>query len=191
MMLQIDRKNLVVIDVETSGINPFIHEVLSIAFVPFNLNLPKKIIHVHHQNIKWGDFAKENFKKFSIEWHRDAITPEMACSEIEIYLKETFNNQTATAIGHNIGFDISFLRKLAYQGKRDQLSGLSHRALDTHTLLYLLTLEEKIPESAVTSEAAFDYFNIFVSEENRHTAIGDAEATNILFRKILEKLQNN
>jgi DNA polymerase III subunit epsilon len=187
-MLNLRDNNLVVLDIETSGTNPFRHEALSVALVPLVAVGPPFQIHLAHQKIEWNEFALSNFRKFEYDWKTSAVPPDVACASIEQYLRRTFAGRTATLIGHNVGFDIAFLRKIAFQGGRDEIAGISHRAIDTHTLLYLLSLEGKIPASALSSEGAFRHFHIAVSDEERHTALGDAIATRELVACVLKEL---
>jgi DNA polymerase III subunit epsilon len=188
LSLSFDDKNLVVVDIETTGVNPFKHDALAIAFVPLNRSVPAKQVFISHQEIEWDEFARENFRKFESEWKRTAISPAQACSEIESYVQTFFGRQAVTLIGHNVGFDIAFLRKLAFQGGRDQIAGLSHRAVDTHTLLYLLAAEGKIPWEATKSDGAFQFFEIQFASNLRHTALEDARATGTLFIRVVQKL---
>lgn len=188
-MNQLNHENLVAIDLETSGINPFKHDVLSIALVPIDEKLPPKTLYIRHNSIEWSSFAYSNFLRFSSTWEENCIDPNQACEEIENYLRRTFHGNIATPIGHNIGFDVAFLRRLAFQAGRDQLAGLSHRALDTHTMLFVLNYQKKIPKEALSSDGAFSYFNIDIQEKHRHTAIGDAEATRTLFKLMLNNLK--
>ena len=90
-------------------------------------------------------------------------------------------------VGHNIGFDLGFLKQLAFLSGKDELTGASHRVLDTYTMLFLLHEKGLIPSSALTSDGAFRYFGIRISETQRHTALGDALATRDLFRAIFDK----
>jgi DNA polymerase III epsilon subunit-like protein len=178
----------VVIDLETSGTNPFRHSVLSVGMVPLSASVHAKMVYVRPPTIVWNEFALNNFKKFSDEWEANAISPSEACSEIEEYLSGSFSVNPVTPIGHNIGFDVAFLRQLAFMGGREQLAGLSHRSIDTHTLLYLLHLQGRIPSSARGSDGAFNHFGIEVPDEFRHTALADAFATRDLFARVLEML---
>lgn len=180
-------KDLVVIDVETSGVNPFRHEILSVGLVPMDIGLPTAVVHIRPDTIQWSEFARKNFEQFSAEWYAQAISPIKACEAIEEFLNRTFPGRSATPVGHNIGFDLGFLKKLAFLGDRDEIAGLSHRAIDTHTLLHLLFLQGKIPKQATSSDGAFDYFGIQIEKSRRHTALGDAMATRELFRLVLEK----
>lgn len=182
-------KDLIIIDIETSGTNPFRHEILAIGLVPFDDNLPPAEIYIRPmeiEEIKWTDFAQKNFEHFREVWEKKAISPDEACAAITQYLTTTFSGQTVTSVGHNIGFDVAFLRKLAFQSGQDQIAGLSHRVVDTHTLLYILAKSGKIPIEAVSSNGAFKYFGINIDEKDRHTAIGDAMATRKLLSHIFE-----
>lgn len=187
-MKNASNRHLVVVDIETSGTNPFMHEALALAFVPVGANIPPASFYVSHESIVWSDFARRNFENFQRTWRQEAVSARRTCEAIEQYLQRHFGDATVTLVGHNIGFDVAFLRKLAFQGGRDQLAGVSHRAVDTHTLLYVLAMQGLIPYEAVTSDGAFRYFNIEIAAEARHTAMGDALATRELLIRILDRL---
>jgi DNA polymerase-3 subunit epsilon len=189
-MLNLSNRDLVVVDVETSGINPFRHDVLAVGLVPLNSELPATVVYVRPEAIEWSEYARRNFERYSSEWEAAALAPSEACDFIEKYLAETFSGRIATPIGHNIGFDVAFLRRLAFLGGREQLAGLSHRAIDTHTLLYLLSLQGRIPIAATTSDGAFKHFGVRIEDRVRHTALGDAKATRELVIRVLETILN-
>jgi DNA polymerase-3 subunit epsilon len=180
--------NLIAIDVETTGENPFIHDVLSVALVPVIAQWEPLVVHVRHHEPEWSDFGRRNFALFTQEWNRTAITPPEAIKYIERYLDSHLAGGTATLVGHNVGFDLTFLRKLASQGGRSSLPAIGHRTLDTHTLLYMCWLQGRIPEEARTSEGAFAAFGITVDKWNRHTALADAIATKTLFLRLVDLL---
>lgn len=178
---------LLVLDLETSGVNPFRHQVLSVGMVPLNGNEQPKVVYVRPKEICWTEYAQEHFAKYAAEWEAKAVPPTQACVEIERYLVDRFPHTAVTPVGHNVGFDVAFLRQLAFDGSRDQLAGLSHRAIDTHTLLYLLFHGGLIPSSALTSDGAFRHFGITVPKPLRHTALGDVVATRDLVRALLKR----
>lgn len=182
-----DLKNLVVIDTETSGTNPLVHDVLSLAFVPLSHARAPLVIYVHHDDICWTDFAHRNFQNFAHEWKARAVSPKQAVNEVERYLSIQFERSVVTPVGHNIGFDLSFLKRLAFQAGRESIELLGHRAIDTHTMLYLLYLKGVIPLSATSSDGAFQHFGLDVPEHERHTAYGDAVATRHLFSFLLSE----
>jgi DNA polymerase III epsilon subunit-like protein len=191
MMLNQVNRELVVIDVETSGVNPFWHDILAIGIAPLYSELPTKLVYVRPDKITWGKYAKENFKKYKLEWDAAALAPINACEAVEKYLAELFPGQTVTPVGHNIGFDVAFLRKLAFMGGKEQLAGLAHRVIDTHTLLFFLSLQGVIPQEATSSDGAFKFFGIDIPDDIRHTALGDAIATREILKGILELVDRN
>lgn len=188
-MINLRDSSLVVIDVETSGVNPFRNEILAVGLVPLLDNAPPLEVYIRPNAIEWSAYARENFQKYAAKWETCAVTPPIACDAIEKYVLNNFSSNQVTPIGHNIGFDISFLKKLAFLGGRDELAVLSHRAIDTHTMLYVLYLQDKLPQSALSSDGAFRYFGIRVADSARHTAIGDALATRELMLRLLDLLE--
>jgi DNA polymerase III epsilon subunit-like protein len=121
-VIELDKRNLFVVDLETTGTNPFVHEILAVGIVPLDPNTESRVFYVSldTERTEWTSFARANFAKFETEWRQGAATPARVCEDIEGYLKISCDGP-ATAIGHNIGFDISFLRKLAFRGNRSDL----------------------------------------------------------------------
>lgn len=97
--------------------------------------------------------------------------------------KEYFNNIIMTVAGHNVGFDISFLKQLYKDSNDNFLDDFSHRAIDTSSILQFLYFSEKLEKNISSSDDAFQYFNIGV--EKRHTALDDCRATVSLFNKLI------
>jgi DNA polymerase-3 subunit epsilon len=191
MMKDLRLENLIVIDVETSGVNPFRHQILSVAIAPLFGATEPKVVYVKHDHIEWTSFARQHFAKYATEWEALGTSPELACAAVEQYVEKVAANSKAIPVGHNIGFDVAFLRQLAFLGGRDQIAGLSHRVIDTHTLLYVLYAAGQIPSSALTSDGAFQEFGISISDVDRHTALGDVLATRELVRQLFEYLTSH
>lgn len=181
---------LVVIDVETTGLNPFKHQVTAVALLPMYEGASPRVVYVRPADVTWSTFAKSYFKRYTREWNQLAVEPIRACEEIEAFLAEEFGDTVATPVGHNIGFDVAFLRQLAHLGGRDQFARLSHRVVDTHTLLFLLHLRGEIPSGALSSDGAFAHFGISVPRDSRHTAVGDVIATKELFKRAMDRLNS-
>lgn len=179
-------KHWLIVDLETSGSNPFQHDALAAAFVPLQRGLPTLELYVRPrpEGIVWNEFARSNFDSYRREWEAEAITPEKACDRIEEYVRNLYPDSYATPVGHNVGFDQAFLRKLAFLGGREQLAGISHRGIDTHTLLNYLEWKGRLPSTALTSTGAFAHFDI-PTRGTRHTALTDALATRELIERLL------
>lgn len=186
--MNLENSSAVVIDVETSGVNPFRNDVLAVGLVPLSPELPSLEVFIRAENIEWSPYAKKIFDGYSSAWEKNAVSPQSACAVIEDYLRSVFPKLPVTPIGHNIGFDVAFMRKLAFLGERDELLGLSHRAIDTHTLLFALVSKGILPDTVLSSDGAFRHFHIEVPEKARHTAIGDAIATRELVLRLFQLL---
>mgnify|MGYP001608867504 CR=1 FL=1 len=91
-------------------------------------------------------------------------------------------------VGHNVGFDYSFLKQLVATTGHERLPKLSHRSVDTHSLLRCLAWLGRIPVSACSSDGALAHFGIDVADGERHTALGDARATLRLTEAIFDEL---
>ncbi len=178
--------NLVAVDVETSGLNPFNHQLLAVGLSPFGSSVAPTTIYVRHDNIVWSPQASRFFERYKADWEREAVESASAIRRIEAFFAKVSANRPAQLVGHNIAFDLSFLKQLASQGGKDELAGVSHRTLDTHTMLYLLNQLDLIPSAAMTSDGALKYFGVVVDDSKRHTALGDAIATRQLVQAIFE-----
>ena len=121
------------------------------------------------------------------------VSPADAVARIEAFLAQYFTLDTAGAVplaGHNVGFDIAFLRRLYRLAERDYDRVFSHRTLDTAGILRFLVIAGLLPLEGAGSTAAFEYFGITFGHHARHSALGDAEATAMLFTKLLALVQH-
>lgn len=178
-------QKLVAIDVETSGINPFRHQILSLALVPLDPSRSPLELYVNEGEPEWQRTAADYFEKSRAVWEAYGRSASEACAALSSYIETVFGDHI-TVVGHNVGFDVAFLRQLAFQAGLDQMPLMSHRVIDTHTILYLLHLSGMIPEDALSSDGAFRHFGIRPQACARHTALGDALATRELFMRVLE-----
>lgn len=181
-------RDIVVLDLETTGTNPVIHDPVSVAFVPLADHLPPLSVAIRPPNPVWSEYAAANFSRFRSEWTHAAVSPMEALIHVEQYLGQICEGRDAIVVGHNVGFDLAFLRKLATYSGKDDVTSISHRSVDTHSILFVAWLLGRIPEEALTSDGAFRHFQIIVSPEARHTALGDAIATKVMFIRILDLL---
>ena len=79
--------------------------------------------------------------------------------------------------GHNVAFDIGFIKALYRRNNKDFYSRFSYRFLDTGSILRFMHLQGKLENDISSSDKAFEFFGITFEENKRHTALGDAEAT--------------
>jgi len=177
---------LLFIDTETGGLDPNKHSLLSLAMVVWE---DMEIIDSQELLINDGKLSvtKEalSINKIDIEKHKkSAILSSQAIEKIVAFIGKHFPHQRKiTLAGHNVQFDVNFLRFFFSQNNENFSKFFSHRIIDTSSILYYLYLAGHLKQKAVSSDDAFELFKIKV--EGRHTAIGDAIATAKLFTKLL------
>lgn len=183
---------LLVIDTETGGIDPDRHSLLSIAAVVWEdgaLNAEFEVL-VAEPDLTVTARALEINRIDLVLHSRKAVMPVEAMARLETFLNEQFQHERAQGerivlAGHNIGFDVGFLKRLCRMAGVDFESLFSHRVLDTASILRFLSLAGRVPESATTSSNAFAAFNISIKDSERHTALGDARATAALLAALV------
>ena len=178
--------DLLVIDTETTGPDPFVHDLISVALVPMDRSISGLEVYVDFPaDASWSDFARNNFRKLESPWRSKAVSPSVAVEIIQNYIDDFSLNREIYLAGHNVGFDRAFFQKLAFKAGRSGFRSVSHRNYDTHSVIMHGVLLGKYPESVVQSSGAFEYFNIDVARKDRHTAMGDALATRDLIAHLL------
>lgn len=175
--------SIVAIDVETSGPNVFENDLLYLAFIPFNRSIPSlEVAIAWHTELYWSGRGKEFFERYEETYKKIAVNPEIFCKIVTNYLDRNFNTKV-TLVGHNVGFDYYFLKKTFFKEKVAMPANLSHRTIDTHTLLLEKIIKGTVAPESVSSDHAFDFFKL--TTKKRHTALEDARMALELFEKLI------
>jgi len=192
MMIEKTENRLLFIDTETGGTNPQKHSLLSIGLAVWEKN--KGILGSNEYFIKHDKYVitkeAQKINQFDEEKHnKESKIGKIVVSEINSFIANYFlPNYLVPLAGHNIQFDINFIKKF-YQGLGVSFNKIySHRALDTYSILRYLFYTGKIDKDISSSSKAFTYFNVKVS--HRHSALCDVLATVELFEKMLELTKN-
>ncbi len=186
------RNRLLFIDTETGGLDPDKHSLLSLAMVVWE---DMKIIDSQELLINDGILSVTgealSVNRIDMGKHKQsAISSSQAIEKILLFVGKHFPEQKKiTLAGHNVHFDIGFLRIFFSRNDKDFSKYFSHRIIDTSSILHYLYLAGHIKHRAISSDDAFELFGIEV--EGRHTAIGDARATTKLFTKLLYLVQHS
>ncbi|MCD6039164.1 MAG: rnt [Gammaproteobacteria bacterium] len=181
----------VVVDVETSGLNPATDALLEIAVVPLALNkqgvlFPLNTEAYHIEPFQGAHFDPESLALTGIDpGHpfRYAIPEQQALHNIFItinHLLEEFSCQRAVLVGHNAWFDLAFIQAAI---KRCQLRAVpfhSFTSLDTATLSAVALGETVLARALRAAKIPFDI-------NQAHSAIYDAEKTAALFCHIVNQ----
>ena len=177
--------NYVIIDTETGGLDPSKHSLISVGLVSAcGTRMDEFIVKEPTLMADPRSMAIHGITEHTINEH--GLTPDDAVDRFEAF----FNNMDGPVllVGHNISFDLSFIKRLYRLTNRTQPRKISHRSLDTHTLLWTGIQLGIFPSSTNTSDGAFSHFDIEPPADKRHTALGDAIATQKLVDEIMHAL---
>ena len=184
------RNRLLFIDTETGGLDPGKHSLLSLAMVVWE---DMELIDGQEILINDGILSVTQealaINKIDIEKHRQQALPSsMAMAEILLFIGRHFHGDgKITLAGHNVHFDVNFLKSFFYSQNINFSTYFSHRIIDTSSILHYLYLAGRLKQRATSSDDAFAHFDIMV--DGRHTALGDAMATARLFNKLLRLMK--
>lgn len=159
------------LDVEATGLNPHVDNVIEVAVVVFT---ESEIIS------QWSHLVRPKQSLGKDVSSLTGISQEMLdsaprLSEIEDELRERIGDRPI--VGHNIGFDLSML---AADGFTSQ-----NPVIDTYTLA--TGLLHDVPNFQLGTLAT--YVGYEIPPEERHRALGDAVATVYLFQDLVTRLR--
>jgi DNA polymerase-3 subunit epsilon len=179
---ELDKISFVVLDTETTGFDYEKDRMLCIGalqLVNQTIEVKKGFEIYIHQEV----YGKESAKIHGI-LKNEAVAKVSELEALKVFLNYLGNN---VIVAHHAYFDITMInRALARHG----MPPLKNKNIDTSNL-YKKTL---IKSNLITRKSQYsldelaDKYNI--SKKDRHTAIGDAYITAILFLKILTKLKD-
>lgn len=177
---------LLFIDTETGGIDPQRHSLLSIGLVVWEdgVVVATSEIFINDGNEGYTKEALSINNIDLVQHKKEAIGSAYAVRKMIEFTKYHFETEKITLAGHNVAFDIAFIKQVFKKNRRSFNNYFSHRSIDTSSILSYLQICNIIKAPIKSSSDAFRYFNISVN--GRHTAVGDALATVELFNKLIE-----
>lgn len=173
---------LIFLDTETGGIDPRVNSLLSIGLVIWENKkiITEKEFLVKEKNYNVTAQAMEINKINLDELKKKGLEKSEIKKEITNLVKNNFKEKAILA-GHNINFDISFLKKIFEEKEFSEI--FSYRSIDTASIIKYLSIKKGLDLNSL--DDAIKYYNLKVNE--RHTALGDAIVTAELFNKLLEE----
>lgn len=183
-----------VVDTETGGLDAKKHSILSIAGVAWKANCeiePLFDFYICEDKIETTKRALE-VNKIDLEIVKEeGYGCYEAVREIKKALNKRFGHdrKPLTLIGHNISFDVGFIKRLYEQAGQDYYVDFRNRALDTATILEFFMIAGKIDGFRASADVLFAATNVKIEEQDRHTARGDAIATAKALNTLVSKVE--
>lgn len=172
------KHNLAFIDIETTGLNLNIHEIIEIGCViatPDLKIIDEFSIKIKPENIAQADKIALKVNGYNEELWEDAVSLSEGLRIFSEKVKE------CTMVAQNIAFDFSFLE---YNFLKTNIKNTMHyHKLDTISMAWAkFHGDEKFEHFSLREMCK--YFDI--KNENAHTGLSDAKATYELYKKLLE-----
>ena len=180
--------DLLFVDVETGGLNPGVNSLLQVGMVAyidgdirdmleFSIREENYVVSAYSLEYNGLDLYKDIYKL--------GVSKGDAVLNITDFIKKNFLDKPVF-VGHNPSIDKYFLRDLFTQCHMEMDDHISHRMIDTMSLLWGLYIAGKVPYSACSSTGAYEYFKI--PTPDKHRAIPDCVATIDLFEHLIDLL---
>lgn len=174
---------LLIVDTETGGVDPREFSVLSLAAVVWRGGRIEGEfdVFIAEPELKSEPEAMA-INRIDLGWlRRHGVPPAEAVERFHAFLRANLGGTPAdkkiSLVGHNVNFDVGFLRRLySFTGHRYE-DYFSHRVMDTASIIRFLILAGKLPLENASLSAALEFFGIKVEKWERHTALADARAT--------------
>lgn len=177
----ISKVRFVVLDTETTGFDYEKDRILSIGALSL-LNNSISVDGVFDVFLRQEKHEKESIKVHGIlkEGKKERISETEALEQLLAYLGN------AIIVAHHAMFDIQMINKAL---GRNGLPKLKNKYLDTSTLYKRTRIRSNLlqQQERYTLDELADKFDI--AKKDRHTALGDAYITAIVFLRILNRLK--
>jgi DNA polymerase III epsilon subunit-like protein len=169
---------LIVLDIETTGVNPQVHGIVSIGAIDFDSPGNQFFAECHVPDSVEVTPEALNINGYSLSDIRNPMWRQPMLHAIRAFLDWTYTCDDRTMAGINIAFDRSFLG--SWCSRYGIATGLSHRCVDLHSEVYAFFRRHrmKIPVDArKCSILNTDFIHPFVGlpeEPKPHHALNGA-----------------
>lgn len=191
-----ENQTLIFIDAETTGLNPKLHNLLTLALMVVKDN---KLVAKKEWKIKHLTYhvTEEALKVNGIdinEHDKVAQDKELVGREIIKFLNQHCNpEKRAMLVGQNTIFDKNFLETFLAGLNNERLTAynklVTHRYIDLMSITAFLNLAGVIKTEGIGLDAIIKHFDIPVKA--RHTALDDARMTIEGLYKMIQLLNPN
>ncbi len=167
---------MIVLDIESSGTNPWKHSILSIGAIDFNK--PERTFyeecrvwpeaHIDEESLKVNGFTLEDIKRENKREEGEIVRD---------FLDWVKKSSDHTIAGHNPFFDLFFIQAASQRNHLDFT--LAHRLVDLHSICYFHMVKRglkpplKNQRSDLNSDNVMEYVGISI-EPKPHNALNGA-----------------
>jgi len=173
----VSEKRLVFLDVETSGLDPQIHEVLEICL------MDKDGAVLLHSKLKPQNIGNAEARALEINGYNTKDW-ELAPSFRDLAPKIHELLKWCIAVGHNPCFDLGFikseLKRVDPKGDLKYLKGIGYHMVDTASLAYEHLCDAGLDKLSLVNVCKF----IGVELKDAHTSLADTEACRQVYFKL-------
>ncbi len=181
----------VALDTETTGLDANVNNLLTATFIVLDselIELDRLNISLQSQNYTVNAKAMEVNKINIVKHHESSKDLIDTKAQLINFLKKNKTNFYLTPVGHNIQFDIQFIKKLL---GNEYNNYFSYNSVDTIVIANFLKMCGKLPErQPVSLSKLSEYYGIQrcdkVVNESFHTSEYDTEMTVKLLKKFVE-----
>lgn len=184
-------KKILVIDTETGGLNAEVNSILTLGAVVWNDGfIEDKIeITIAEPEIFADPKALEVNGLTIEEVQAKGVSPLQAVLTLQNFLQKNNMRGKVTLGGHNVSFDIPFMKRLYRLGGVDFDKQFSFRYLDTMQIAFLFNFAGKFNLTSVSLDSVTKYYGCSPERvDGKHGALGDAEATARCLTKMLASM---
>jgi DNA polymerase III epsilon subunit-like protein len=182
---------VLVFDVETTGLDPVVHDVVSLAMgVSIGGNEPTEWKHIKMQPHSYENISQEalDVTGMTVEEMRTWQPPHEALYRIEAFFGSYINKYSKTdklyPMGYNVGFDLEFLDKFFRKCNNTYFGSWQNwRKIDVYSMVaQQAILDDKFvpPEWKLAPVCKF----YGLEEFDAHDALEDIKATWKLYKKL-------
>lgn len=169
------KQKIIVFDTETGGLDPQEHSLLQVGILVCEdgVVLDKLKINIIHENYVVTERAME-INRIDLTSHTGSTAHE-AVEEITAFVKKHFS-KPAQVLGHNVPFDVGFLKELFKSVGANYDRVFSYRLLDTSSIARFLIFAGIIPDGGSLGQLA-KQFGVEFDQDSLHDALVDCEVT--------------
>jgi len=176
-------QRILFIDTETGGLDPAKFSILTLGLALWKDGVVEDSVEIR---IAEPEIASEPeamaVNGIDLEaLGRDGLSPFVAVNHINTFLlKHDMYDKKITLGGHNVAFDVAFLRRLYRLADQDTLfrRSFSHRTICTQSIAGFLILMHLVPFKSADGDTVFKYYGCEPKRVNgKHEARGDAVAS--------------